>query len=162
MAKIKIGVYQNTNEKSLAYGKYYGQVMHTSAIDPETLCKHAAMDSGIEESHVALVYDALLKQMKEQLCNGHPIKVENLGTFKLGVSSEGWSVEDVQERYPKFDPTKDDIRKYLSAKQVKEAYILFAPCDTIKEALRSIKLESDKTEWQNVMAQEKENDNVEP
>ena len=99
MAKVTIRVYQNTNSKSLAFGKYYGAVKHTSTIDAATLCKHAAMDSGIEETHIAVVYDALLKQMKEQVCNGHPIKVDGLGTFKVGISSEGWSVADVQRRY---------------------------------------------------------------
>lgn len=162
MAKVTIRVYKNTNSKSLAFGKYYGAVKHTSPIDASTLCKHAAMDSGIEESHVAVVYDALFKQMKEQLFNGHPIQVEDLGTFKIGISSEGWSLADVQRRFPQFDPEKDDIRKYLSAKQVKDAYILFTPSETIKEALRGIKFETDKSEWQDVLAQEKDNNNVEP
>lgn len=157
MAKVKIGVYKNNNLKSLAYGKYYGCVNHTSAIDSTTLCKHAAMDSGIEESQVALIYDAQLKQMKEQLCNGHPIVVPELGTFKLGISSEGVSLADVRKRHPEFDPETEDIRKYLSAKQVKDVYILFTPCDSIKESLRGIKLETDKTIWQAQIENEKKN-----
>lgn len=157
MATITIKVYRNNNEKSSAYGKYYGRVAHTSVIDSTTLCLHAAMDSGIEESKIAVVYDAQQKQMKELLCNGHPINVPELGTFKLGVNSEGVTVADVQERYPQFNPETDDIRRYLSARQVKSAYILFTPCESIKSALRAIKMVTDKTEWEAQLAKEKTN-----
>lgn len=53
----------------------------------------------------------------------------------------------VKARHPEFDPTKEDIRKYLSAKQVKKARLVFIPCQEIKEALRSVKFETDKSEW---------------
>lgn len=156
MSKIYIKVYQNKNKRSSSYGKYFGRVKHLSTIESATLCKHTAMDSGIEESQVAVVYDAQLKQMKELLCNGHPIKVEGLGTFKLGVTSEGWSEEDVKQRDPKFDPAKDDIRKHLSAKQVKRVHLLFTPCEAIKEQLRGVKFETDKSEWEAQMLKEKQ------
>ena len=160
MAKVTIEVYQILNTKSPAYGKYFGRVRQNSTIEPATLCKHAAMDSGIEEGEVAMVSDAVLKQVKELLINGHPIKVTGLGTFKLGISSEGVSSADVKKRHPEYDPSKDDIRKYLSAKQVKKAYILFTPCEAIKAQLRAVKVEIDKTEWAAQMALEKANNNT--
>lgn len=147
MGKVRIRVYQNKNSKSRAYRKFYGRVSHASTIDVSTLCAHAAMDSGIERSLVPTVYDAQLKQMKELLCNGHAIKVDGLGTFKLGVESEGVSEEEVQQRHPQFDPETEDIRKYLSARQVKRARLLFTPCAEIKSALRSVKYETDKSDW---------------
>ncbi len=159
MAKVTVKVYQILNTKSAAYGKYFGRVRQNSVIEVNTLCKHAAMDSGIEEGEIAMVSDAVLKQLKELLLNGHPIKVTGLGTFKLGISSEGVSAVDVKRRHPEFDPSKDDIRKYLSTKQVKKAFIHFTPCDAIKDALRAVKVETDKTEWAAQMALEKENNN---
>lgn len=159
MAKVTLTVYQILNTKSAAYGKYYGRVRQNSVIEPDTLCKHAAMDSGIEQGEIAMVSDAVLKQVKELLLNGHPIYVTGLGTFKLGISSEGVSAADVQRCHPEFDPSKDDIRKYLSARQVKKAFIHFTPCETIKASLRAVKVESDKTEWAEQMALEKENKN---
>jgi len=157
MSKIKIRVYQNHNRNSKSYKKYFGRVQHSSTVDSTTLCLHAAMDSGIESTAIAQVYDAQQKQMKEQLFNGHTIVIPELGTFKIGVASEGLSVADVQERYPQFDPETEDIRKYLSARQVKKAYLLFTPCAAIKEALRAIKFETDKVEWTAQMQQEKTN-----
>lgn len=147
MGKITIRVYQNNNKKSVGYKKFYGRVSHTSTIDATTLCKHAAMDSGIEESSVATIYDAQLKQMKEMLCNGHPIKIDGLGIFKIGLSSTGVSEQEVQQKHPDYNPETDDIRKYLNARQVKKARLLFIPCDAIKEALRGVKFESDKSDW---------------
>ena len=147
MGKVRIKIYQNKNSKAQAYKKFYGKVQHSSTIDASTLCEHAAMDSGIERSLVPTVYDAQLKQMKELLCNGHAIKVDSLGTFKLGVESEGVTAAEVHERYPRFNPETDDIRKYWSARQVKRSRLLFTPCAEIKAALRSVKYETDKTDW---------------
>lgn len=147
MAQVKISVYQSTNAKMTNYGRYYGRVKHGNPISVETLCKNVALDSGIAEEQVAVVFDAILKQMKEQLCAGHPIKVDHLGTVKIGIHSNGVSAEDVKKKHPDFDPEKDDIRRYLTAKLVKKAHLLFNPCTEIKTALREIKYVTDKSEW---------------
>jgi len=156
MAQVRIRVYQNNNTYTNAYGKYYGRVQHSTEIDVTTLCTHVSMDSGVEQAQVSIVFDAIAKQMKEQLCNGHPIKVEGIGTFKVGVSSEGWGVAEVKKLYPSFNPEKEDIRKYLSARQVKKAYLLFTPTEEVKQMLRSVKFETDKTEWAALLEQEKQ------
>ena len=148
MGKIKIKLYQNNNRKSDQYKFFYGRAYQATPIDESTLCEHAALDSNIEKSEIAMVYDAEAKQIKVLVCNGHAIKVEGLVTCKIGVSSKGVSEAEIQERHPEFDPTKDDIRKYLSAKQIKKARLLFTPCEEIKEALRSVKFETDKSEWE--------------
>ena len=64
MGKVTIEVYQNHNSKSESYGKYYGHAVQASTIDEKTLCKYVAMDSGVEESEVAVVYDGQLKQVR--------------------------------------------------------------------------------------------------
>ena len=161
MAKIKITIYQNRNKKSKNYKQFYGRVKHNPIIEPATLCAHAAKDSGIEEAKVAIVFEGILKQMKEQLCLGHPITLDEMGTFKIGVNSEGVTAEEVQRRYPQFDPETDDIRRYLSARQVKSAHLLFNPNTEVKTLLRAIKFETDKTEWASLMEIEKSNTNTE-
>ena len=155
MAQVKIRVYQNNNAYSSAYGKFYGRVQKSTKIDVDMLCTHVAMDSGVEKAQVGIVFDAVAKQIKEQLCNGHPIKVEGIGTFKIGISSEGWGVAEVKKLYPSFDPETEDIRKYLSARQVKKASLLFAPTDEVRQLLRSVKFLTDKTEWNSLLAKEK-------
>lgn len=159
MAIIKIRVYQNNNEHSNAYKKFYGRVKHTTEIDPKTLCSHAAKDSGIEESDVATVFEALFKQIEELLCNGHPIRVDGLGTMKLGVTSSGVAESEVIAKYPKYDPEKEDVRKYLTARQVKGVHLLFVPCEEIKTHLRSVKFQTDKTEWEEYMKTERADSN---
>lgn len=156
MATVTIGIYQNNNQYSPAYQKFYGKVMHSTEIDVAMLCTHVAMDSGVEQAQVAIIFDAVAKQIKEQLFNGHPIKVEGLGTFKIGVNSEGWGEADVKKLYPSFDPEKEDIRKFLSARQVKKAHIIFNPTEEVKAMLRTVKLTTDKTEWASQIEKEKE------
>ena len=147
MGKVEILLRQNNNQKSDHYGEFYGRVRQATPVDAVTLGELTAMDSKIEKSEVIDVYDAQSKQIKELVCNGHAIKVEGLGTFKVGISSKGVSEADVKKRYPQFDPETEDIRKYLSVKQITKARLLFTPCDEIKQALRSVKFETNKTEW---------------
>jgi predicted histone-like DNA-binding protein len=148
MSQTTISVYQNNNAFSKGYHKFYGRVKHSTVVDEKTLCMHVAKDSGIEESDVATVYDALFKQIEEQLCNGHPIKVDCFGTLKVSFSSTGVSAAEVKEKFPKFDPETEDIRKYLSVRQIKNARLLFQPCADVKTLLRSVKFMTDKSEWE--------------
>ena len=147
MGKLIIELYQNNNEKSDNYKNFYGRVRKATSVDANTLGEHAANDSNIEASEIANIYDAEFKQIQELACNGHAIRLDGWGTFKLSVSSKGISEAEVIARHPEFDPTKDDIRKYLSANQVKKAKLVFTPCQEIKDALRSVKFETDKSEW---------------
>ena len=139
MGKVYISVYQNRNDKMGAYQKWYGRVKQGMEIPADVLCQHAAQDSGIEEAHVAIVFDGVLKQIKEQLCNGHPIKVEGLGTFKIGVKSEGWDETDFAKR-PGYKEGEDP-RKWCSAQQVKGCRLNYRPTEDIKDMLREIKFE---------------------
>jgi len=147
MGKIIIKLYQNNNEKSDIYKQFFGRVRHATTIDKQTLAEHAAADSQIEASDIATVYEAQFKQIQQMVCYGHAIQVDGLGVFKLSISSEGISPEEVQRRHPEYDPEKDDIRDFLNARQVKNARLLFIPSKEIKEALRSIKFETRKSEW---------------
>ena len=147
MGKIIIKLYQNNNEKSDVYKQFFGRVHHATTIDKYTLGEYVAADSQVEASDVVAVYEAQFKQIQQMVCNGHAIQVEGLGVFKLSVSSEGVSPEEVQRRNPKYDPQKDDIRDFLNARQVKKARLLFIPSKEIKEALRSVKFETRKSEW---------------
>lgn len=155
MATITLNIYQNQNKQSKGYQKWYGRVKHSTPIDAATLCDHVAMDSGLERADVATVFDAVLKQIKEQLCGGHPIKIEGLGTFKIGIKSKGVSTLDIKKSHPTFDPETDDPRKYLSGRQVESSHILFTPSDEIKTLLSTVKLVTDKTEWAAQLEKEK-------
>lgn len=157
MGQVTLIVYQNNNSRSAGYKKYYGRVRMNSEIDVVTLCAHAAQDSGIEQSDVETVFDGLLKQIKELLCNGHPIRFSNFGTFKLGVSSKGLSAEDAAKMGYQADDPNDDIRKYMNASTlVTGAYLNFKPDADVKSLLNIVKFVTDKTEWSRVIEKEKE------
>ena len=42
MSKIIYDVYQNKNEDSSAFGKYYGRIVHTETLNTRKLAKHIA------------------------------------------------------------------------------------------------------------------------
>ena len=148
MPKSKLMLYRNSNHASAAYNNYYGRVKQSTTIDAKELCTYVARDSGIDEGHVMMVFNALIKQMEEQLCNGHPITIDGFFSAKVGIKSKGVSIEDVKKRVPGFDPENDDITKYLSANQVISAHLLLTASERIRTLLRSIKFETDKSDWE--------------
>ena len=125
MAKVTIEVYQILNTKSPAYGKFFGRVRQNSTIESATLCKHAAMDSGIEEGEVAMVSDAVLKQVKELLLNGHPIRIPHLGLLKMSVNSKGTT----------------SVSEYNAGHEITNIHLVFTPDAEIKAELESLKFE---------------------
>ena len=74
MATVTISVYQNNNEHMKSYHKFYGRVRHEDIVDVKILCNHAARDSGIEEADVSTSFDAILKQIQEQL---RPVRLKS-------------------------------------------------------------------------------------
>ena len=69
-------------------GQYYAQPVLGSAISADDLNDLIAQDSQVERSEVAVVTDAICKQIKELVCNGHSIQVGTLGTFSIGFNAK--------------------------------------------------------------------------
>lgn len=123
MGSIRAEPYQNTNISSTAYGKWYFRPFYDQELDVEELARQIMLDSKLERSKVQTVVSAVIKQMREHLCNGKPIRVPHLGLLKLGVSSKG--VATVQE--------------YNAGTDIKNLRILLYPDSEIKAELRAMK-----------------------
>lgn len=67
-----------------ANGEVYARIVLGATITSDELVDLIANDSQVERSQVAVVTDAICKQIKELVLNGHNIRVGSLGT--LGVS----------------------------------------------------------------------------
>jgi len=123
MGSIRAEPYQNTNISSTAYGKWYFRPFYDQTLDVEELANQIMMDSKVERSKIQAVVAAVIKQMREHLCNGKPIRVPHLGLLKLGVSSKG--VATVQE--------------YNAGTDIKNLRILLYPDQEIKRELREMR-----------------------
>ena len=84
MSKIIYDVYQNTNEMSAAYGKYFGRVVHTETLNTRKLARHIAEHGSVYTQDV--VEGVLTKAeacIVEMLLESKKVKLEGLGTFYL-------------------------------------------------------------------------------
>ena len=82
MAKIIYEVYQNQNEHSTAYGKWYGRVKYLESMNTRKLATHISEHGSIYTPDV--VYGVLEKFrscLVEMLLNSKKVKIEGLGTF---------------------------------------------------------------------------------
>ena len=82
MAKIIYEVYQNQNEHSSAYGKWYGRVKYLESMNTRKLATHISEHGSIFTPDV--VYGVLEKFrscLLEMLLNSKKVKIEGLGTF---------------------------------------------------------------------------------
>lgn len=123
MGQIRIKLKKNNNISSKSYGLYYGYVEPYNTMTVDDLTDHVAMDSKIERSEVSEISHALLKQIKQLVCNGHSIEIPHFGTIRMGLESK----------------PADSYAAYNASKHVKGAHIVFTPCTELKSEVRKVK-----------------------
>ena len=124
MGELRDKLYKVNNEKSTAYGQYYGRVAVLSTLNEVELGDLVAADSGVERSKVGVVMDAVFKQMKELLLNGHSIKVGELGTFRVFAKSKG----------------AETVKKFNCNEHIKGLIIRLKEKEEIRNAAKATKL----------------------
>ena len=125
---MKVTPFLNKNSKmAKAYGKWFMRAKPYGALDMEDLSNHIAMDSKVERTMVSQITKAVVKQMKELLMNGHPIRIPHLGLLKVQVSTEGAVTKEA----------------FNAGKHVKNAHLILVPTTEIKEEMRKMKFEKD-------------------
>lgn len=124
---VLIKVTQNNNEKSLAFGKFYGHVVSTKTMSYAELCKHMSEHNSVYGQDVCSgVAIKLQNCILEQLLEGKKVQFGDLGTFYLATKSKGSEKEedfnfgsDIKGLYLRFAPSRQDIND-LSSKTLKK------------------------------------------
>lgn len=125
MRILRVTPWQNTNDFTTGFGKWYMRAFYNKALDVDELAEHISKDSGVERTLVASITQAVVKQVGELLCNGHPIRVPHLGMLKLGVSSAGAAT----------------LEEFNARTHIKNLHIVLVPDAEIKQAIRKMKFE---------------------
>ena len=102
MGKVMISVYQNKNDKSAAYGKYYGRIVHTETLNTRKLAKHIAEHGSVYTQDV--VEGVLTKAeacIVEMLLESKKVKLEGLGTFYLMAENKKGGAISLDKFNPK-------------------------------------------------------------
>ena len=141
---VLVKVTQNNNEKTAAYGKWYGRVVSTKTMSYQELCKHMSEHNSVYGEDVCLgVANKLQNCMLEQLLEGKKVQFGELGTFYLSVKSSGTLNEsdfslgtNIQGLYLCFAPSRTDVNN-LSSKMLKKKATFMNVKDLVESAKKS-------------------------
>ena len=133
MARLIIKKYKNTNDKSAAFGKTYGRLVHQDTMNTSDLCRHMMKHGTIYTSDIVKgVVEKFINCFEELLLEGNKIKLDGLGTFYLTATTEGVADE-----------------KDFSANNVKAIHVRFLP-DQSKESEYTAKMLTSKAKFRSV------------
>ena len=131
MAKIIYEVYQNKNEHSSAYGKWYGRVKYLESLNTRKLANHISEHGSIYTPDV--VYGVLEKFrscLLEMLLNSKKVKIEGLGTFYTtleclkggAVSKDKFNINsNIEGLHIRFLPEQEQEQNISSRQFLKQA-----------------------------------------
>ena len=86
---------QNKNDESTAYGKWFATAVYDQRfIETEDLANFIQAQASVKKSDVKAVLDELGGAMKHFFELGQKVKLEGIGTFKVGFSSIGATTKD--------------------------------------------------------------------
>ena len=143
MAKIIYEVYQNQNEHSSAFGKWYGRVKYLESMNTRKLSNHIAEHGSIYTPDIVYgVMEKFRSCLLEMLLNSKKVKIEGLGTFyttlecKKGgaVSKEKFNIlKDIQGLHIRFLPEQEQEQNISSRQFLKQAEFINVDSLTKKE-----------------------------
>jgi predicted histone-like DNA-binding protein len=81
--------YQNKNEDSKAYGKWYARAVIKETVSIEEVALKMQDNCTVKRADILAVLSELGPTITEMLQSSKGVKIPYLGTFKLGISSEG-------------------------------------------------------------------------
>ena len=124
---VLVKVTQNKNDKTTAFGKWYGRVVSTKTMSYQELCKHMSEHNSVYGEDVCLgVANKLQYCILEQLLEGKKVQFGELGTFYLSVKSTGANKEEdfnlginICGLFLCFSPSRTDVNN-LSSKMLKK------------------------------------------
>ena len=86
---------KNLNSKSSSYGKVYAKAVVTNTIDLNMLADRIQRNCSAKRSDVLAVLTELVEVMQDELQNGHKVKLDGFGSFKIGI--RGTTAESVEQ-----------------------------------------------------------------
>ena len=131
MAKIIYEVYQNQNEHSPAFGKYYARVKYLESMNTRRLSNHIAEHGSIYTPDVVYgVMEKFRSCLIEMLLESKRVKIEGLGTFYAtiecskggAVSKEKFNVQkNIEGLHIRFLPEQEQETNISSRQFLKQA-----------------------------------------
>ena len=129
MAKIIYQVTQNKNEKSSAFGKWYGRVKTLETLNTRKLSRHISEHGSIYTQDVVFgVLEKFRSCLIEMLLESKKVKIDGLGTFYTTIESLGAETKekynvlsDIKALHIRFLPEQEQEMNISSREFLKKA-----------------------------------------
>ena len=119
---IKYSVVKRKNPlKKDEPAKYYAQVQSSGEDDFKSMTRAVADRCTVTGSDSKAVLDAFMTVMLQRLANGQIVRLNDLGSFRISISSQGTESE-----------------KEINAAKITKARIIFTPCAELKAMCKSL------------------------
>ena len=106
------------NRQDPANNKWFARAIHVATADTDKLADQISYSTTVTPADCRAVLKALGKVLPDMLQNGFIVKLDNIGTFKLGISCEG----------------AETVNDFSIASNIKGAHVNFYPEYTIDVA----------------------------
>ena len=151
MSKLITRKYKNNNEKSSAYGKWYGRFVYTETLSTEEFAKHISNHgSPFDRATILGVLMAACDCLVELVKDSKRVRLGDLGTFYLSPNTsgseteEGFTADNVLKVHLRFWPNQSQAYPLDSTSLRKETS--FVDISTLNDSTKSDSTKSDSTE----------------
>ena len=87
---LRVDLYKNIRTSSRTYGQYYGKVRSRDTLSLRGFARHMTEHGKrVTYEEMVMFLTQMVDCMKELLTQGVPVKLDGLGTFKIGIASTG-------------------------------------------------------------------------
>ncbi len=109
---------QQKNDRNCrqTFGKWYARAVHMETVETNELAMMMQQNCTLKRSDIVAVISELVDTMTREMQNGKRIRLDGLGTFKIGLTSEGVS----------------DPKDFRPERHVKGTHVLFYPETHVK------------------------------
>ena len=80
-------LYQDNRRTSSNQGKWYARAVHTGTVDIDDLAEEMQANCTVKRADIVAVLSELVETMQKHLQMSHRVKLNRLGTFKIGMST---------------------------------------------------------------------------
>lgn len=107
---VNYKVYKS-NRKGTGNGMYYARASHRGTVTVNDLAKTMEANSTVKRSDILAVLSELSETMRNELVQGNRVKIDGLGTFKVGINTK---------------PAKT-AKEFNAQKNIKRIHLVFLP-----------------------------------
>ena len=104
-------LYRENRESSRFNGQWYARAVHTGTVDIDDLAEEMQANCTVKRADIVAVLSELVETRKKHLQMSHRVKLDRLGTFKIGMSTK-----------PAATP-----EEFTASNNVKSVHVLFQP-----------------------------------